>query len=346
MKLIKNTIILSVVSSSILLGAPVEISDVLKEVKPPKKLIKAKSEPLVKIGGVKKYAPQMKDDKSGSSILIKEFIIEDNFNIATIELQKLIKPYTNKSLTFSEIQNIASIITKEYRDRGYFVARAYIPVQNMKDNQLKITVIEGQYGDFKLQNNSLVKDSVVQGFLDNTKIDGTIRIASIDKVSLTQTLLLINDLPGVRISKANVKPGKIVGTSDFDIVADTKATYDGYVIADNYGGYYTGKNRLMGGVNLNSPFSSGDKLSLNGLISQSTDLLNMGISYDTPLNYSGLNGGISYSDTSYHLGKDYESLDAQGYSKSINLKLSYPILKKRLENLSTFATLSNNQLKD
>ena len=309
-------------------------------------IIKKPSKPLIKLVGVKQYLPPMKEDKGGKKILVKSFSIEDAFGIKNDELQSLLKENKNKELTFSQVQNLASIITKEYRDRGYFVARAYIPVQKLKDGNLKIVVVEGQYGDFKLINKSLVKDSVVQGFLDNTKLTGTVRTASVDKASLEKTMLLINDLPGVVISKANVKPGRVVGTSDFDIVASTKASYDGYLLADNYGGYYTGEERLMGGINFNSPFNAGDKLSLSGLISKGEDLINGAMSYQVPLNYSGLNAQLSYSDTTYHLTEDLSSLDAQGNSKSVGMKFTYPLLRSRLENLYTSLNFSHNILED
>ncbi len=290
--------------------------------------------------------PTMKEDKEGRKILIKSFDIKDAFNIKSDELKNLLKEYKNKEMTFSQVQNLASLITKKYRNMGYFVARAYIPVQKIEDGNLKIVVLEGQYGEFKLKNESLVKDSVVQGFLDNTKLDGTVRTASVDKASLERTMLLINDLPGVVISKANVKPGQVVGTSDFDVVSSTKANYDGYLLADNYGGYYTGEERLMGGVNFNSPFSAGDKLSLSGLISNGEDLINGSISYKRPINYSGLNAEISYSDTTYYLTEDLSSLEAQGNSRSVNLKFTYPFFRSRLENVYASLNLSHNEIED
>jgi len=308
--------------------------------------IEKKQKPLIELGGINNYLPPMNEIKGGKKILIENFKLIDAHSINNKKLLLLLQDHKNKKLNFSQIQNLASIITKEYRDKGYFVARAYIPVQNINSGTLKIAVVEGQYGDFKLSNKSLVKDSLVQGFLDNTKITGTVRTASVDKASLERTMLLINDLPGVEISKANVKPGRVVGTSDFDIVASTKASYDGYLLADNYGGHYTGSDRLMGGININSPFSYGDKLSLSGLISNGEDLINGSISYAAPLNYSGLSSQVSYSDTTYHLSEDLSSLQAQGNSKSIDVKLKYPFLRSRMENLYASVNLSHNRLED
>ncbi|RWS46322.1 hemin-binding protein, partial [Arcobacter venerupis] len=86
--------------------------------------------------------------------------------------------------------------------------------------------------------------------------------------------LIINDTPGVTISSTQIKPGKEVGTSDFIIGTSSSKKYDGYVITDNYGSKYTGKHRVMAGININSPFKIGDKISLTALSSQNSDILN------------------------------------------------------------------------
>jgi hypothetical protein len=78
----------------------------------------------------------------------------------------------------------------------------------------------------------------------------------------------------VSVTKADVKPGTQVGSSDFIIETQSTPFYDGYVVADNTGSKFTGKNRLMSGINLNSPLNLGDKFSVSGLISNGEDIKN------------------------------------------------------------------------
>lgn len=341
MKIINKTIAISIITASSLLGATPNIGDALKQVIPPKDVMNKKAEPLIEISGVKKYAPIMKDDKSGKTILVKSFLIEGAIHIDENKLQALISSYTNKDLTFVQIQEVASVITKEYRAQGYFVARAYIPVQNIKNGNIKIAIIEGNYGEFKLNNDSLVKNSVVQGMLDHAKRDN---IVSTD--TLERAMLIINDTPGVVVTGADVMPGKEVGTSDFAITSKASNLYDGYVIVDNLGSRYTGYNRLMAGVNLNSALKIGDKISLSGLVSNGADLRNGRIAYSAPLMSNGLIGELSYSNTEYSLVKEYKALDAKGNSKSLDATFTYPIKRTRLENIYTSVNLSSKALKD
>ena len=347
MKQINKIITISILSSSILLGATVpNISDIQKQIEPPKDLIKQKETPLVELGGVKKYAAPMVDDKSGRTIFVKSFRIDGAIHINEDKLLNLISSYINKDLTFNQLQEVTSIITKEYRNQGYFVARAYLPVQNINKNKgvITIAIIEGNYGEFKLENNSRVKDSIVQGMLDHAKKRDNV----ISTNTLERAMLIINDTAGVIVSGADVMPGAKVGTSDFAIATQRSNLVDGYVIVDNTGSKYTGKNRLMAGVNVNSPFKLGDKLSLSGLVSNGADLKNGRIAYSLPLASNGLRGEVSSSQTNYSLVKleGIDDNDFTGDSKTYEAKLTYPIIRTRLENLYGSLIVAKKDLKD
>ncbi len=339
-----KTLSISALASTFLLGATPNIGDIEKEIKVPKEVEK-KQEPLIEIGGVKKYAPPMADDKSGKTIFVKGFKIQGAVHIDEKELLNLISTYMEKELTFKQLQEVAGLITKEYRRQGYFVARAYLPIQDIQANEgiIIIAIIEGNYGEFKLNNNSLVKDSMVQGMLDDAKRDNIVSTHTLER-----SMLIINDTPGAVVTQADVMPGSKVGTSDFTITTEATKRYDGYVLVDNYGSKYTGRNRLMAGVNINSPFKLGDKISLSGLVSNGTDLKNGRVSYSAPLNYSGLRGELSYSQTNYSLVKLDGTKDDvfTGNSKTLEGKLSYPLIRTRIENLYGNLILGKKELND
>ncbi len=334
----KTSILLATTLS--LYSAPVpNIGDVLKEVKPPQ--IEKKKELLPPLQ--QESEEYKKSFKDGRKIFIKSYSINGNTQLSTKKLQTVLKPYEAKNLNFKEIQEIVSLITKTYRDEGYFVARAYIPTQDLQaqDGVLKISIIEGKYGEFKLENSSLVKDSILQDKLDVTKTKKVIAIKD-----LQRALLLINDTPGVKVSNTKIAAGKEVGTSDFIIGTQTTQPYNGYVIADNYGSKYTGKHRVMAGVDINSPFKIGDKISLSALSSEDMGLLNGRVGYEFPIYKNGLKGEISYSKTTYELGDKYKNLDALGHADSFVALFTYPIIRSNSENLNTYLRTSYNKMND
>ncbi|MDD2370031.1 MAG: ShlB/FhaC/HecB family hemolysin secretion/activation protein [Sulfuricurvum sp.] len=339
----QKIITLSLISISLLFSAPVTIpnsSNILREVQPPQDLPQS-TIPLVEIGGVHKYAPAMLDDKSGKTLHVAHFKITGATHIDEQKLLNLISSYKDKNLTFNQLQEAAEIITKEYRQEGYLVARAYIPVQDMHNEVLEIAVIEGHYGEFYLKNRSNVQDSRVQAILDEAKKDDAIRTNTLER-----SLLIINDTPGIEVTQADIKPGKEVGTSDFDVTVDPSKRYDGYVLGDNYGSRYTGYNRVMVGLNLNALAGIGDKLSFNGIVSSGSNLKNGSIYYAVPLLPNGLTAQIGYVKTTYVLSQEYASLAPTGNMDSLEATLSYPIIRTREHTMKVSSTASFKHLKD
>ncbi|QKF59495.1 ShlB/FhaC/HecB family hemolysin secretion/activation protein [Aliarcobacter lanthieri] len=318
---LNQIITLSVLSSSLLLGAsPIpNSSSIEREIQAPKD-IPIKQKDIVKIEGVQQDS--LKDIADSKTILIKGFKIEGNTIISTNEILNSIKEFENRDLTFTQIQTLSSIISKLYQDKGYFVARAYLPAQNIEQNKniLNISILEGNYGEFKVINNSLVRNSVVQDIFDNTKFSSVI-----DTKVIERALLLINDRAGVKVSKAEISPGADVGTSNFNIETTATPRVDGYVVADNYGSRYTGLYRTQSLVNINSIATLGDKLSVSGLVSNGADLKNGRFAYELPLNSYGLKADVAYTRTNYNLVKEYKDLDAKGNANIYEAGLSYPL---------------------
>ncbi|MFA7084500.1 MAG: ShlB/FhaC/HecB family hemolysin secretion/activation protein [Arcobacteraceae bacterium] len=340
-KQLKNIVILSSVVATSLMASPTvpKIGDVLKEVQPPK--IEREKKEIPKIKQQEQQVP--KEFEDGKKIEVKKFLINGAVHLNNEELKALVAPFENQELSFNQIQEITSSITKKYREKGYFVARAYIPEQNIftQNGGLKINVVEGNYGKFNLENNSRVKDTMVQAVLDDIK-DKNI----VSSHTLERAMLIINDMPGVQVNKAEVKPGEEVGTSDFVIGTEATKAYNGYVIGDNYGSQYTGKHRIMAGIDFNSPFKIGDKISAFAMTSEKEGLLSGQLSYAFPIHPNGTRGEIKYSKTAYDLGSSYKELDAVGTSDSITARVSYPIIRTRLENLNSYGEVSYNKMKD
>ena len=203
----------------------------------------------------------------GPQVEVDSFAIEGNHVIDKATLLALVANAAHQSYTVAQLAGVAERITRYYRAHGYFVARAYIPPQEIEHGAVTIRIIEGNYDQFHLTNRSLVRDSVVQRVLDHVK---GYDVVSTD--SLERAMLILNDTPGVRVTRADVMPGSQVGTSDFAVETVATPRVDGYVSLDNYGSSYTGLNRLSVNLNVNSPLGLGDQLSLTGLTTDRADL--------------------------------------------------------------------------
>lgn len=320
---------LSILSSVALLGATpiINSGNIEKQIQAPKDIPTLKKDDI-KIEGIENDS--LKSSDSSKTVFIKDFTFAGNSAVSNEELKQSLKAYAGKELNFNQIQEVLALVTKVYRDKGYFVARAYLGKQDLvkNDNTLFISIIEGKYQEIKLNNSSIVNDNSLQAILDNAKSNGIINVKDIERV-----LLLINDRNGVEVSNSVVEAGKEVGSSNLNIDTTSTKRVDGYIVADNYGSRYTGYNRVQGLININSPFNIGDKISISGLVSNGADLKNGKIAYELPLNSYGLKSDFAYTRTNYNLVEEYKSLDAKGNSTIYEAGLSYPLLRSTNENL-------------
>ena len=83
-----------------------------------------------------------------------------------------------------------------------------------------------------------------------------------------------------------------------------------------------------------------------GLVSNGQNLKNGRVAYQAPLASNGLVGEVSYTQTNYSLADSYKSLDAFGTSKTVEGKISYPIIRTRTENLNSLISVASKDLKD
>ena len=316
--------------------------DALRQVQPPTTpVVPAKpAAALPQVGGSTIEAP-MTALPSGPKVEVKQIEVVGNRVIDTAPLVALVVDGAGKTLTLPELEALAQRITKYYRSQGYFVARAYIPAQEINSGTVRIRVVEGNYGQFRLKNQSLVRDDIVQGMLDDVK---SADIVSLD--TLERAMLIINDTPGVRVTRADVMPGTKVGTSDFAVDTQATAAYNGYVLLDNHGSVYTGKNRISFNADANSVTGRGDKLSLSGMTTDTAGLLNGRVSYGKPLAPNGLRGEVSVAQTDYKLGDSYKSLDAKGTAQVLDATVTYPVRRIRAQTIEVSGNVAYKDLLD
>ncbi|WP_338923995.1 ShlB/FhaC/HecB family hemolysin secretion/activation protein (plasmid) [Pseudomonas silesiensis] len=275
----------------------------------------------------------------GAAILINQFIIEGNSVIPVAALNQIAAPSQGKELTLAEIQGVAEGISDYYHQRGYFLAKAYLPRQEIADGKIKIQVLEGQYDQVTIKNTSRTADAIIQRFVTDLHPDDVV-----ERETLERQMLLISDLPAVEV-KSTLKPGTRVGTTSLDVEAKNSGLISGYVDADNYGNEYTGTNRVGVTVNVNSPLGIGDQLTTRMMTSEDKQQYGR-IAYQAPVGGSGLQLGTSFSEMDYKIGKELTDFDAHGNSRITSLFALYPVLRTRQTNINAIAQFDNTVLKD
>lgn len=228
-------------------------------------------------------------------------------------------------LSLSDLRAMAEKIADYYHDNGYFVARAYLPAQDIDNGVVTIAVIEGRYGKVILKNESSLNDNVANNILSGLNSGDIIATEPLES-----RLLMLSGVPGVNV-KSTLVPGAIFGTSDLIVEVLPGRSISGSIDADNAGSRYTGEYRLGSTVNLNNVTGRGDVASLRVLTSGS-GMNYARISYQMPVGKATV--GVAYSKLNYELGREFESLQANGTAEVASIYGSYPLIRSRNTNLS------------
>lgn len=256
------------------------------------------------------------------------------------ELEALVADLSGAEHSLAELDAGAARITAYYRERGYVVARAYLPAQDIKEGVVVINVLEGVLDQQRVTNKSSLPDARANSYLSGVKQGDVLQAQQVDRA-----LLLLADTPGVGGARAALQPGASVGTTDLLVELDPGTPYSANLELDNYGNRYTGEYRLGAAVALNNPFKLGDLLSLRAITS-GDNMSYARLAYQVPVGVSGLKLGGAYSDTRYKLGEEFASLQAHGTASSASLFATYPFVRSQMSNLSGTLTLEDKKLTD
>ena len=276
-----------------------------------------------------------KDIKSSEEkTLIKSFKFEGDIKaFPASDLQNLLLDLNGKSLTFDQMQLAADRIKDFYNAKGFFLAQAIIPKQEIKDGVLIILINEGKLDSkepYKINKKDLrISEQRVKAYMDDALKNNFL------KESVERGLLNINDNPGVRTS-LTLEPGVDPGSTKMILDISEGPLVQGYGSIDNYGNRYTGDLRATAAVDFNNPSGIGDQIGILGTKAIEGDLELKKISYNFPIGTNGLRSGAFYSVVDFKIGKELKTNPiSTGKAENVNLNLKYPIYRSSAESLLT-----------
>lgn len=283
----------------------------------------------------KQSRPAMKG-MSSATVTVNSVVFSGNTLISSAKLQPLVESIVGKKVTFGELQEVAYKVSDYYREKGYMVARAYIPAQQVKDGVIEIQIIEGRRDQVKLNpgNDPKVRQSYQQSVMERA-VDVN---AVITEADLERGLLLLGDLPGVTNVKGVLEPGSQVGTSNVVVNTEAANRFFGALDFDDFGNRYSGQGRVGFTAGVNSLTGYGDQLSFRGQTSgqQSGGQTNYGrVAYQLPIGSDGFKLGVAYASMYYRLGINplYTANHTNGTAETASLFGTYPFIRSRALNI-------------
>ena len=315
-------------------ASPPDAGQVLETVQPQVAPVPSKSTSPLEVQSPDKPAMAQ---PSGVQVTVKAFRIVGATVFTERDLLDLLQSFQDRLLGLADLEQAAAAITRFYRNNGYLVARAYVPAQEIKDGVVEIAVLEGRVGRVDLQMKN--RDGRLTSTAAEEVVTGSVKPGNVvQEDDFERGLLLLNDLPGMDV-RSTLVPGASVGTSDLIVEAYEAYWINGSVEADNLGNRYTDRARVGATLNLDNPARAGDRLSLRVLSSGSG--MNYGrLSYLSPVGVRGTKLGAVYSHVDYKLGRELDSLNANGDADVTSLFVLHPF--ERTRRFSLFGTLGSD----
>lgn len=240
--------------------------------------------------------------------------------------------YLHQDITLDKVWQVAAQITRMYRDKGYFLSRAYIPVQTIQNGHVIIEIAEGYVAAVDVPDEELAASPLIQ---DITRRITAERPLNID--TLESLLLRLNDLPGVSLRSVIEPSAEIEGAAKITL-ARQESRPQFSLRADNSGSRYTGNNEISAqyGTSL-IPFQETQIYAL-GTIPLS-ELKYVNLRHRIPLDLD--NDFIAqFNHSRSHPGFRLKSFRIDGESTSISAGFSHNFIRQRDENLNATAMLT------
>ncbi|MEW5758156.1 MAG: ShlB/FhaC/HecB family hemolysin secretion/activation protein [Candidatus Omnitrophota bacterium] len=257
----------------------------------------------------------------GKKIFVKSFDFRQNTIFKTGYLKKITKKYTNKELSLQELKGVCNLINDAYKRRGYFLARAYLPVQDIKDGIIIIEIIEGRLGEIKVEGNEFYKKKfLINHFRPTYK--GVIHYNR-----LLKTLLVLDDYPDLEV-KAILQKGAKPYTTDLILKISDKFPVHFGIDYNNFGSRYVSRQRAGATFEYSNAVLQGDKIYLRGVSGSPERNLKFAYAdYSLPIDSFGSRLSFNYTWSDFNVRREFRALDAGGQSKIYSTELSHPLIR-------------------
>ena len=279
----------------------------------------------------------------GLKVTVTRFRISGNTLFGEDVLLPAIQESVGKEQNIDGLNDAATKVRAYYRERGYFLAQAYLPQQEIKDGVIEIAVIEARIGqvEVSIKEGARFSEGIIRGIVEKHLKSGDL----ITETGLETPLLMLNDFPNAVVT-SEIKPSQTVGAADLRIiVSDLPGWFSGDAQIDNYGNRFTGAIRTSLNLNFFNPLSLGDQLTYNAMTTDER----MGLyraGYVMPVGYWGTRIGISYTSFHYRLGRDFINLQAHGVGAITSFVAFHPLIRTRSGNLILQYSYDDKTLND
>lgn len=262
------------------------------------------------------------------SAIVKGFLFNGNTVIGKEQLESITEPYIGQALELPLLESAAQAVTDFYRKKGYTLALAYVPQQDIKFGVVELAVLEGRIGDITVSGNTYYSSSFIRGHFAQAMEENVAR-----NNSLERGLLLLNEYSGLKTS-AILEAGKSAGATDVHITAQDKRPLHFMLDMNNYGFNNISRYRFGAGVEVGNVLVDGGTLTLNAIMGSHPNQLLFGMAnYSMPIGVHGTKLIVGGSKGKFDVGAELAALKIRGRITTGDIAVTHPFIKSRFQNL-------------
>ena len=261
---------------------------------------------------------------------LKDVVVDGATAFPPEKIAEFFAPFKGKKVGLGVVRDAADALEQYYKAHGYFLTRVFIPPQQVDNDTIKVTVVEGY-----------IEDITVEGLDERTRnavksaLEPLLKHRPIDLPSIERRLLILNDIPGISGSSV-LRPGNSLGGSSMIVTLEkTRNSYQFGV--NNTGSRILGPWSYALNANINRPLNLPGVLSL-GVGAGGRDLKSVqSVSgrYSVAIGNQGLIGSVGVLAAKARPGGSVKPLNILNNLLSVTAQLRYPIIRSRA--LSLFA---------
>lgn len=257
-------------------------------------------------------------------------------HVTPVELQRLVflirEQRRRRGITLGMIETVADTITRYYRERGFVLAKAYIPEQHVRDGVVTLTLLLGELGDVQVHNNSRYSEGRLKSAFSRDLAKPVV------SSTIEERLFLLSDLPGLAV-QGFFEPGSQVGDTRLNVNILAEERYSAAVRSDNHGSERTGEYRAYLDLLWNNPTGTSDQLHVGVLNSFKPRNSTYGsIRYNTNIFHPRLRLSVGASTNDFAIGSAGSSsrsaVGIEGESMVMDASVRYQIKRSRTKNFA------------
>ena len=275
-------------------------------------------------------APRAAASADGPTLMVKGFALTGNSIFTTDELLALVQPWVGKPAGTDQLLDAAEAIKNRYKDAGFFLTQVLVPAQEVPNGVVTLRVVEARIGETRADvTTQRVSPGIVDGYMKLLP-----KGAAVTEQNVERPLLLLNDLPGVKVTSV-LRPGAETGEADLLVkMVDEGNSFGGAAYVDNAGNQSTGNVRIGADLVANGLMGFGESWTVGGLASEhnGVDLIRAGVT--APVGPYGTKATTSLTYLHYNvLGSQFKTLNADGDAIVGSLMVQHPVIRSRNVNL-------------